>query len=95
MLATECIIPLTTLTASPFSLSLGDSIDFKVLAMNAYGASGFSEVGGGALIQLVPDAPIGLTVIAAGTSATQISFNWIDGSSDGGAAVIDYSIYYD
>ncbi len=50
MLATECIIPLTTLTASPSSLSLGDSIDFKVLAINAYGASGFSEVGGGALI---------------------------------------------
>jgi len=43
----------------------------------------------------VPDAPVGLAVIAAGTSATQISFNWIYGSSDGGAAVIDYSIYFD
>ena len=28
--ATECTIPLTTLTASPFSLVLGDSIDYKV-----------------------------------------------------------------
>jgi hypothetical protein len=43
----------------------------------------------------VPDAPVSLAVIAAGTSATQISFNWVDGSSDGGAAVIDYSIFYD
>jgi hypothetical protein len=43
----------------------------------------------------VPDAPVSLAVIAAGTSATQISFNWIDGFSDGGAAVIDYSIYYE
>jgi hypothetical protein len=47
------------------------------------------------LIQLVPDAPIDLTDDEDNTSATQISFTWNDGSSDGGAAVIDYSIYYD
>jgi hypothetical protein len=43
----------------------------------------------------VPDAPIDLTDDAPNTSATQISFTWNDGASDGGVAVIDYRIYYD
>jgi hypothetical protein len=43
----------------------------------------------------VPDAPIDLTDDTPNTSATQISFTWNDGASDGGAAVIDYRIYYD
>lgn len=93
--ATECTIPLTWLTDAPFNLVLDESIDFMVQAHNAYGSSEFSEVGGGALIQLVPDAPVYLTDDAPNTSATQITFTWQDGASDGGAAVIDYRVYYD
>jgi hypothetical protein len=93
--ATQCTIPLSSLTAAPFSLVLDDTINFEVQATNAYGDSGYSEIGGGALIQLVPYAPVDVIVDPANTSATQISFTWNDGSSDGGAAVIDYSIYYD
>ena len=92
---TECTIPLSTLTSEPFNLVLNDSIDAMVEAYNAYGTSGFSAVGGGALIQYVPDAPIDLTTEPDSTSATQVSFSWSDGLSDGGAAVIDYRIYYD
>jgi hypothetical protein len=55
---------------------LDDSIDFIVSAINAYGDSDESELGGGALIQYVPDAPIELTDDADNTSATQISFTW-------------------
>jgi hypothetical protein len=93
--ATECTIPLTSLTSAPFSLLLDDSIDFMVQAHNLYGSSEFSPLGGGALIQLVPDAPINLLDDAPNTSATQISFTWSDGVSDGGAAEIDYRIYFD
>jgi titin len=93
--ATECTVPLSTLTSPPFDLILNDSIDFVVRATNAYGDSEFSQVGGGALIQLVPDAPLNLQDKADETSATQITFTWEDGASDGGAAVLDYRIYYD
>jgi hypothetical protein len=93
--ATECTIPLSTLTSSPFDLILNDSIDFIVRATNAYGDSEFSQLGGGALIQLVPDAPLNLQDKADETSATQITFTWENGISDGGAAVLDYRIYYD
>lgn len=40
--ATQCTIPLTTLTAEPFSLQLGNSIYAKVIAYNLYGDSASS-----------------------------------------------------
>lgn len=46
--STQCTIPLATLTASPFSLVLGDSIDFKVSATNSKGTGIESNVGTGA-----------------------------------------------
>ena len=50
MAATECTVPLATLTAAPFNLALGDAINIKLTAYNDYGESPLSEVGGGALI---------------------------------------------
>jgi hypothetical protein len=57
----SCTIPLDTLTASTFSLNLGDDVLAKFLATNAYGSSGTSVQGNGALIVLIPDAPLTLT----------------------------------
>jgi hypothetical protein len=48
--ATECTIPMSTLTSAPFNLVLDDSIDFIVQAHNLYGSSEFSPLGAGALI---------------------------------------------
>ena len=56
-----CTIPLATLTTSPFLLEFGDQINVKLTAINAYGESELSEIGGGALIQIVPDAPVSLS----------------------------------
>ena len=36
---TECTIPLSILTAAPFSLTLGSEINAKLTAYNAYGES--------------------------------------------------------
>jgi len=41
---------LSTLKAEPFNLVIGDSIDFMIAATNQYGTSGYSNMGGGALI---------------------------------------------
>jgi hypothetical protein len=73
----------------------GNSVNVKVAALNLYGSSGFSAVGSGGLIQLVPDSPVSLANAAAITSATQIGLTWSLGSSNGGSTVIDYRIYYD
>jgi hypothetical protein len=92
---TECTVPLASLIAEPFLLKQADSIDFIVRATNAYGDSEYSQLGGGALIQLVPDAPVNLQDLPAVTTATVIGFEWQNGSNDGGAAVLDYRLYFD
>lgn len=51
---------MSALTAEPFNLVLGASIEVVVIANNAYGDSQESAVGSGANIVLVPDAPINL-----------------------------------
>lgn len=92
---TQCTIPLATLTASPFSLALGDQINAKVIAYNAYGDSVESAVGGGAVIQLVPDAPINFVNVPSITRDTVIGLSWQDGLSNGGTSIIDYEIFFD
>jgi hypothetical protein len=47
---TQCTVPLATLIVAPFELALGDQINVKLTASNAYGESPLSEIGGGALI---------------------------------------------
>ena len=92
---TKCTIPLTVLYATPYLLPLGTAIEVRVTAKNLYGSSITSEVGSStAIIQYVPDAPVSLTTNAALTTASQIGISWSDGSSNGQAAVIDYSVYY-
>jgi len=56
----ECIVPLSKLTTTPFSLLKGYGIFIKVVATNAYGDSPSSPAGNGGLIVFVPDAPVEL-----------------------------------
>jgi len=70
-------------------------VNVKIISVNIYGDSVYSEVGYGALIQQVPDAPINLANDPTVTSDSVIRFTWSQGLSNGGAEVIDYSVYYD
>lgn len=53
-------MPLSALTAAPYSLTMGMHVYIRVTAYNAYGDSAVSVVGSGALIVYVPDAPTDL-----------------------------------
>jgi len=68
----NCSIPLSILTASPFNLALGQIINVKIIAYNAYGYSSESTIGGGSVVIHVPDAPINLTNVVSITNANQI-----------------------
>jgi hypothetical protein len=92
---TKCTVAFSKLTASPFLLVKGNIVNIKVIAKNAYGDSATSDVGTGAVIQLVPDSPITLTNSVGVTDTTVIGFTWSDGASNGGATIIDYRITYD
>ena len=90
--ATQCEVYLDTLTAVPYNLDLSQSINAKVIAYNAYGDSLESSVGGGAVILLVPDAPINLSDAPLVTTDEQIGLIWSEGASTGGTPVIDYEV---
>ncbi len=72
-----CDISLNILKASPYNLVKGDSIYAKIISSNIYGDSEvYSEAGNGAVIQLVPDAPVNLVNDATTTIDTLIRFTW-------------------
>lgn len=52
-------------------------------------------MGSGAVIQLVPDAPMELINDDITTTDTVIRFTWKEGNNNGGSPVIDYTVYYD
>jgi hypothetical protein len=90
-----CSITLATLKVSPYLLVRDDNVVAKIVSVNVYGDSEQSSEGSGAVIQLVADAPISLANDALTTTDSVIRFTWIDGSSDGGASIIDYTVFYD
>ena len=88
-------MPLSKLTAAPFSLLRGYSIHFKVIATNPYGDSLASDSGNGGIVVLVPDSPINLQNDLSVTTASVIKFTWDDGAQNGGESIIDYRVSYD
>jgi hypothetical protein len=91
----ECTIPLAVLTADPYNLILGQTIESKVIATNNYGSSDVSEVGGTALIVLVPSEPLSLDNNPAITMGFNIGITWTPSAQVGGSAILDYQVWYD
>jgi hypothetical protein len=45
-----CLVNLSTLTSVPYNLVKDESVYVKIIAVNAYGQSDYSEFGNGAVI---------------------------------------------
>jgi hypothetical protein len=71
-----CMVNLSTLKASPFLLNKGNSVYVKIISVNFYGDSVYSNLGNGAVIQNVPDAPYNLENDPTTTSDTVIRITW-------------------
>lgn len=89
-----CTVPISQLIASPFSLVYGTSVFARITALNVYGSSVESTGGNGAIILTIPDAPVSLANNPDVTTGSQIKISWAQGSSNGGTAVIDFTISY-
>jgi len=83
------------MTEAPFSLAFGESIFAKVTAVNFYGEGLESDSANGAIVLLVPSAPVNLVDNPAVTTAYIVGFTWEDGWSTGGSPIIDYTIWWD
>lgn len=79
---------------SPFNLIQGDTVDIRIIAINFYGSSIISSVGGGAKILTNPHIPRNLINNVTITSAGIIGLSWTQGISTGGTPIIDYTLQY-
>lgn len=79
-----CLVSLSNLIISPYNMVLDESIWVKVVATNFYGDSEYSVPGNGAVIKLIPDAPVNLANDPAITNAFTIAMTWEDGPFNGG-----------
>lgn len=79
----------------PFLLVKLDSVYAKIVAVNVIGESLMSEEGNGASVVFTPDAPYSLSRNDATTIAGTIGLTWVQGLSNGGSPVLDYSIIFD
>ena len=91
-----CTVPMSTLTASPYSLAVGNLIVASVRATNNKGTSPWStDNTAGALAETAPTtAPTPLK--GAGTTSGQIQVTWTaltTSPSNGGSAVTSYRVY--
>lgn len=79
----------------PFSLTWGDNLVAKVIAINVKGESEESDptsVGGIILTQ--PDAPASVADVPSVTSKDTVGLTWLEGAQNGGSPVIDYRVSY-
>lgn len=90
--ANQCVIPVSVLRASPFSLDWGTSVFAKISATNAKGRSSTSSAGNGAIIITYPDAPVSIVENTAVKTPTTIGIQWNEGASNGGETVDDFRI---
>ena len=80
------------MTTIPFSLSLGDSVHAKLIAINIKGSSIESGSGNGATIITKPGVPLLLAEVTDQRTKSTLGLTWNAGASDGGSVVIDYRI---
>ncbi len=75
----------------------------RVSAINAYGnslnsTSGFgldSTTGSGGILITNPDPPISLSEVVSLRTNTTLGLSWVNGLSDGGSPVLDYTVFSD
>jgi len=85
----QCTIPVSVLTAAPYSLIWGSTIKVKVYAYNVIGSTGATEFGT-AKITNVPESPRYINSDPSKTNASTIGITWSDGDSNGGLTITSY-----
>ena len=94
----KCVVPMSTLTAAPFSYVFDDVVTVRVSAANFYGFGALSPTtdSTGAKIRVVPSQMAAPTENSASTDVT-VTMDWIalSGSNAGNSEVIAYSLYWD
>jgi hypothetical protein len=64
------------INSSPYSIPWGESVYAKVLAINAYGSSPYSDEGNGGVIITNPDSPVNIVEDITERALNAVAFSW-------------------
>lgn len=91
-----CIIPMTSLTSSPYSLAFEDLVYVRISAHNSLGYGATSTVNtAGAQIRSVPTAMGTPTATAKSDIGMTISWTALTGSDTGDSTITSYDLVWD
>jgi hypothetical protein len=93
-----CIVPVSVLTASPYSYAFDALVTARVSAHNAKGHGPVSPTNTattGAKVRRVPSAPAVPTVTASSDAAITVAWAALVAPADGNSAVTAYNLYWD
>ena len=94
----ECMVPMSSLWASPFFLTQGTLVQVKVRASNTQGDGDYSNQNtAGALVQVIPLTPLtGPSRNEADCTNTVIGLEMpeITGTRTGGSDIISYALFW-
>ncbi len=91
-----CLVPMSILTASPYSLAFNQLILAKISATNSFGEQTLSPANpAGALVRRVPDAMSTVTLTASTRDSMTVSWSALSGSASGNSAVTAYELRWD
>lgn len=85
---------MSVLLVAPFSLTWGSVVHTEVNAGNLIGENTNPLTCPGPVLMSNPDAPLSFAETVNLKTATSISFSWVEGLSNKGAVVQDYTLSY-
>jgi hypothetical protein len=90
--AISCTVEVAALRSAPFNLDWGDNVKAKIVAINIYGDSIESILGGDAILVTTPGAPISVTEVYAERSKSTLALSWSQPAFTGGEALSNFRV---
>ena len=95
-LVTQCLVPMTTLTAAPFNLQFDQLVLVKAHSTNFFGVGPDSNVNiDGVKIMKIPSQMGPISVISKTETEITLAWSSITGVATGNSEITTYNLYWD
>lgn len=93
---TQCLVPMTTLTADPFNLQFDQLVLVKAHSTNFFGVGPDSDVNtDGVRIMQIPSQMGPISVISKTETEITLAWSSITGIATGNSEITSYNLYWD
>lgn len=96
ILALKCIVPMSELTAAPYTLTFDSLVQVRIAATNSFGTSTWSTTNtAGARIRRIPDTMVAPTIVSYSDTAITVSWTALVSPANGNSDIVSYSLKWD